>query len=279
MSKKGNPYHDIRGRFTDQLTHKVAETHRKSKRLFLSIFEEQTNQPYSNTLKRIEELEKKVNSSPGSGWWAFNPENPHIPKNAGGSISINIDDFKKSNGSFNLKRIQDARIAIAKSKTFSKDQAVEMQDYCLASYKYINWCLRDGASVKDSGGETINSALKFTSKKQFTVYRGLNDEETSSFLSRLKPNEKTSDKAFLSTSTDKRVADSFSKDGVLLELNVKTGVKFGIPLLTSSAQSFNTRAGSNYESEIIFKPNQEIVIKKSERLDSGELYIVAEITS
>lgn len=279
MNKNGNPYHDLKGRFTDQLTHKVAETRRKSKKLFISILEQKQTVNYADVYKRIEDLEKKISNQKktGSGWWAFNPENPHVPKNSDGSVSINLSDIQKEDGSFNTQKIRDARIAIAKSKVFNKEQAVEMTDYCLAGYKSINWCLRDGASLSDSGGEAINSALKFKSKKAFTTYRGLNNEEVSNQLSRMKSGDKLSDQAFLSTSTDKRVAESFSKNGVLMELNVKPGTKFGIPLLTTSTQSPSSRAGSDLEAEIIFKPNQEMIIKDVKIQDNGEIYVKADI--
>lgn len=275
MSKRGNPYHDLKGRFTDQLTHKVAETRRKSKKLFDSILE-QKEVNYPEVLNRLEKLDKRVNGS-GSGWWAFNPENPHVPKNPDGSISLDVNDIKTSEGSFDRKKIQSARIAIAKSKIFDKTEAEGMKDYCLADYKMINWCLRDGASVQDSGGSAINSALKFSSKKEFTVYRGLSNDLVANSFSKMKKGDVTSDSAFLSTSTDKRVAESFSKNGVLLELNVKPNTRFGIPLLTASSQSPSTRAGSDLESEIIFKPGQKIEIKEVSTRKTGEIYVRADI--
>lgn len=136
-------------------------------------------------------------------------------------------------------------------------------------YKSINDELRSGSSIEDTMCEALNDACRFSSKEPLTVMRG--ESSFSNNWENVSAGQKMPDglhKAFISTSTDANVAESFATkkrdldpngEGKLYEtvvtINVPTSQRFGIP------NAYGNNIAAN-ESEIILPYGTTGLVKK-----------------
>lgn len=136
-------------------------------------------------------------------------------------------------------------------------------------YKSINDELRSGSSIEDTMCEALNDACRFSSKEPLTVMRG--ESSFNNNWENVSAGQKMPEglhKAFISTSTDANVAESFATkkrdldpngEGKLYEtvvtINVPTSQRFGIP------NAYGNNIAAN-ESEIILPYGTTGLVKK-----------------
>lgn len=141
--------------------------------------------------------------------------------------------------------------------------------YQTAGYKTINDELRSGGTIEDAMCEKLNDACRFSSDEPLTVMRG--ESSFSNNWENIKPGTKMPDglkNAFISTSTDQNVAESFASkkrdadpEGksklyeTVVTINVSTSQRFGIP----NAYGDSIASG---ESEIILPYGTNGIVKK-----------------
>lgn len=128
--------------------------------------------------------------------------------------------------------------------------------YQSRGYKYINDELRSGGSLDSVMCENLDNSCRFSSDKPFQVYRG--ESSFSNNWSGVKVGDSIPDglaKSFISTSTDKNVADKFATHDRMglgakiyettITINVPTTQRFGIPNV------YDKNAVAKGESEVL----------------------------
>lgn len=144
----------------------------------------------------------------------------------------------------------------------------DIEYYQGVGYKFINDELRSGGSIEDAMCQKLNDACRFSSDEPLTVKRG--ESSFSNNWEDVRIGQKMPDglhKAFISTSTDENVAESFAakkRDAdpngksklyeTIVTMNVPTSQRFGIP----NAYGDNIAAG---ESEIILPYGTNGIVK------------------
>jgi hypothetical protein len=135
--------------------------------------------------------------------------------------------------------------------------------YCLNDYKRINPLLRELSSEpspenSDSDMEIINNistALKRAkTPEDIVVYRGLK-KDNFEFLETKAPDELVgkvfTEKAFMSTSLCKKVANKFANNGILLKIHVPK----------NSNGAYVATISEKLEAEILFDKNQKLQVQ------------------
>ncbi len=178
----------------------------------------------------------------------------------------------------------------------SEKDKVDIEAYTMSDYEHFNACLRKGdnqflkdyvennligidkediAFYKDFGeknGKELISQTKriekaidgYTAEKTFKVYRGTCTNKNY-FNDLVVGESKILDKGFLSTSLDKKQAESFLNNGVgekyMLEITVKKGSKSGAFIADFSDMP--------EEKEFLFKPSIKFKIKDVKKDEKG----------
>ena len=153
-------------------------------------------------------------------------------------------------------------------KGLTEDEAFDLRTYTGQSFGPINTQLRDG-NANSPIVKSIDKAIGRASLKEDTyVYRGVKDLKSLGLSESNLTGAVIHDKAYMSTSVNRKVAETYADKGAVIRIKAPAGSK-------GASVAGITRYPK--EQEVVFARNSKLKITGHERDASGRLVIHAEL--